>query len=90
MVKGEKTMKQQIDFESALSELERVVTELDGEIKLERALELFERGMKLSSELECFLKAAEQRVDILRKQSDGVVMPEPFMQIELEATVLDA
>ncbi len=54
-------MAKTIDFETSLKELEQVVSELDGEIKLERALSLFERGMALSTQLESFLKVAEQK-----------------------------
>ena len=32
-----------IDFEASLAELETVVKELDGEVKLEKALQLFEQ-----------------------------------------------
>lgn len=71
-------MTKTIDFESSLKELEQVVGELDGEIKLERALSLFERGMELSTQLESFLKIAEQKVEILRKQADGSLTAEPF------------
>lgn len=71
-------MTKTIDFESSLKELEQVVSELDGEIKLERALSLFERGMELSTSLEAFLKVAEQKVEILRKVADGSHVAEPF------------
>ncbi|MBX9948677.1 MAG: exodeoxyribonuclease VII small subunit [Candidatus Obscuribacterales bacterium] len=71
-------MAKTIDFESSLKELEQVVGELDGEIKLERALSLFERGMELSTQLESFLKIAEQKVEILRKQADGSHAAEIF------------
>jgi len=62
-----------IDFESTLAELEKVVNELDGDIKLERALELFEQGVKLSSACEIFLKSAEQKVEILRRTARGLI-----------------
>ncbi len=67
-----------LDFEAALSELEKVVTELDGDINLEAALGLFDKGMRLSSECEKFLKAAEQKVEILKRQADGSTVVEPF------------
>jgi len=70
-------MSHAIDFETTLAELEKVVNELDGEIKLERALELFEQGVKLSSACEIFLKSAEQKVEILRRTARGLVT-EPF------------
>ena len=67
-----------LDFEASLSELERVVTELDGDINLEKALDLFDKGMRLSGECERFLKAAEQKVEILKRQADGSTAVEPF------------
>ncbi|MBC7999166.1 MAG: exodeoxyribonuclease VII small subunit [Leptolyngbya sp.] len=76
-----------IDFESSLKELEQVVGELDGEIKLERALKLFERGMELSGQLESFLKVAEQKVEILRRQADGSMSPEVFDSKNLEIKI---
>ena len=79
-------MAKTIDFETSLKELEQVVSELDGEIKLERALSLFERGMELSTQLESFLKVAEQKVEILRRQADGSHAIEPFDEKNLEST----
>ncbi|MBZ0188300.1 MAG: exodeoxyribonuclease VII small subunit [Candidatus Obscuribacterales bacterium] len=66
------------DFESTLLELEDVVQKLDGEVKLELALELFERGMKLSRQCEEFLKGAEQKVEILKKNLDGTISASPL------------
>lgn len=67
-----------IDFEAAIGELEKVVTQLDSETKLEKALALFERGMKLSSQCESFLKAAEQKVEVLKRSADGELVLESF------------
>jgi exodeoxyribonuclease VII small subunit len=75
---NEHTNETRLDFESALAELERIVTELDSEVKLERALELFDQGIKLSGECERFLKAAEQKVQILKRTSEGVIMVETY------------
>ena len=66
------------DFESALSELETVVTTLDGELQLEKALQLFERGMQLSRQCETFLNGAKQKVEVLKRSSEGVITIEPF------------
>ncbi len=67
-----------VDFEKTLTELETIVSELDGDIKLERALELFDRGMNLSSECEKYLKSAEQKIEVLKKTVDGKLSTEPF------------
>jgi exodeoxyribonuclease VII small subunit len=67
-----------VDFEKTLTELETIVSELDGDIKLERALELFDRGMNLSSECEKYLKSAEQKIEVLKKTIDGKLSTEPL------------
>jgi exodeoxyribonuclease VII small subunit len=65
-------------FEAGLDELESVVKELEsGELPLERALELFEKGMKLSAACRTQLEAAETRVEILTRKGDKV-QPEPW------------
>ena len=69
---------QTLDFEAALTELEKVVGALDGEIKLEHALQLFEKGMQLSADCETFLKSAEQKVEVLRKTAAGEIFTEIF------------
>jgi exodeoxyribonuclease VII small subunit len=68
-----------IDFEQSMKDLESVVTELDGEIKLERAIALFEQGMKLSKECEEFLKGAERKIEILKRADDGEIVTETFL-----------
>jgi exodeoxyribonuclease VII small subunit len=61
-------------FEASLEELERVVKELEkGELSLERSLELFERGMKLSSDCKKQLEEAETRVELLVKRGAKTV-----------------
>ena len=65
-------------FETALAELEKVVKELEaGDLPLERALDLFEKGIALSQTCRKQLEAAETRVEILLKKN-GKVQPEPF------------
>ena len=65
-------------FEAGLDELESVVKELEsGDLPLERALELFEKGMKLSAACRTQLEAAETRVEILTRRGDKV-QPEPW------------
>lgn len=66
------------DFEATLAELEAVIKELEGEIKLERALSLFDHGMKLSQSCENFLKTAEQKIEILKRSAAGATSTEKF------------
>ena len=65
-------------FEAGLNELESVVKELEsGDLPLERALELFERGVSLSETCRKQLEEAESRVEILLRKNDKV-QPQPF------------
>ncbi len=59
------------NFEEAIAELEQVVVQLQGEIKLDEALELFDRGVKLSQICEKFLKLAEAKIEVLKKSANG-------------------
>ncbi len=66
-------------FEVCLERLEKIVQELEhGEQPLERTLELFEEGMKLSASCRRKLEEAENRVEILLKKGDGKIAAEPF------------
>jgi exodeoxyribonuclease VII small subunit len=64
------------DFESAIAELERIVKTLeDGDLSLEKSLELFERGVQLSRFCHSTLEQAERRVEILTDR--GEIRPAP-------------
>jgi len=66
------------EFEQALAELEAVVERLErGDLPLEEALSVFERGVELTRHCQSALKAAQQRVEILVKREDQVQV-EPF------------
>jgi exodeoxyribonuclease VII small subunit len=66
------------NFEAGLEELEKVVKELEGgDLPLERALALFEKGVGLSDTCRKQLLEAETRVEILLKKN-GKLQPEPF------------
>jgi exodeoxyribonuclease VII small subunit len=65
-------------FESGLLELEQIVKEMEsGDLPLERALELYEKGMRLSESCRKQLEAAETRIEMLVRKGDRV-QPEPF------------
>jgi exodeoxyribonuclease VII small subunit len=58
-------------FEDALAELETIVDSLEnGEQSLEQSLERFERGVALSRFCQQSLTEAEQKVQILLKESE--------------------
>lgn len=64
-----------VSFEAQLSELEKIVTNLEnGSIPLEEALEQFKNGVKLSQDLEKKLNDADATVAKLMDQ-DGQIKP---------------
>lgn len=59
-------------FEAAMAELETVVTRLEtGDVALEDAITLYERGAQLRAHCEARLKAAEARVEAITLGPDG-------------------
>lgn len=65
-------------FEECLQQLEKIVDQLEkGEIPLEKALSLFEEGMKLSQACKKELEEAEGKVEILLKQGNKM-QTQPF------------
>jgi exodeoxyribonuclease VII small subunit len=64
------------DFETAIAELEGIVKSLeDGDLTLERSLELYERGVQLSRFCHARLEEAERRIEILDER--GEIKPAP-------------
>jgi exodeoxyribonuclease VII small subunit len=54
------------DFESAITELEKIVKQLeDGDLALDKSLTLFERGVELSRYCHDQLSAAQRRIEML-------------------------
>jgi exodeoxyribonuclease VII small subunit len=73
------------DFESSLKELEEIVQQLEaGDLPLERSLELFEQGVKLSRDCQKRLDDAEQKVEILLRANDGSYKPTAFEEPDEE------
>ena len=59
------------DFEAAIAELETIVKKLEeGDLALEKSLELYERGVQLSRFCHTSLEAAEKRIEILNERGD--------------------
>jgi len=66
-------------FEEAMGRLEDIVRELEEEeLPLEKSLEIFEEGVKLSRLLNGKLNEAEQKVEILLRGEGGGKEPRPF------------
>ena len=65
--------------EASLEELERIVRQLEqGELTLEKSLELFEQGVKLSRDCQERLNQAERRIEILMRDNQGRATVRPF------------
>jgi len=65
-------------FEDCLQQLERIVEQLEkGDLPLEKSLQLFEEGVRLSNSCRQELEAAEGKVEILMKQGSKL-QAEPF------------
>jgi len=66
-------------FDEALAELEGIVAQLErGDLPLEAALATFETGVALVRHLTQVLGAAEARVDVLTRDSDGTLRLNPL------------
>jgi len=59
-------------FEASLEALEQIVQQLEsGDLPLEKSLELFEQGIRLSRECQERLGQAERRIEILLRDNQG-------------------
>jgi exodeoxyribonuclease VII small subunit len=66
-------------FEASLEALEQIVHELEqGDLPLERSLELFERGIGLSRQCQERLNQAERRIEVLLRDNHGQPVVSPF------------
>jgi exodeoxyribonuclease VII small subunit len=66
------TNEQPKSFEASLEALERIVQELEqGDLPLEKSLELFEQGIGLSRQCQDRLNQAERRIEVLLRDNQG-------------------
>ena len=73
------TTKKAIDLEKSLADLEKLVEELEnGDLPLDKAMQKFEEGIKLTRGCQLALREAEQKVEILLKNSGGEAALEAF------------
>ena len=67
-----------MNFEDALAELEQIVRRLEGgQVKLDEAIQSYERGAQLKRHCERKLNEAQQRVDRIVIGPEGVIGLEP-------------
>jgi exodeoxyribonuclease VII small subunit len=73
------------DFEDALERLEDIVKTLEaGDLGLDKSLELFEEGIRLSRFCHGKLEQAERRVEILLKAQSGDPSSEQLQAVTFE------
>ena len=69
---AKKKSDESIDLEKTLARLESLVEELEsGDLPLEKAMEKFEEGIKLTRGAQDALRKAEQKVELLVKSAGG-------------------
>lgn len=67
-----------MSFEDALAELEQIVRRLEaGQVKLDEAIQCYERGAQLKQHCEQKLSEAQQRVDRIVVAPDGAIAARP-------------
>ena len=73
------TKEQPKSFEASLEALERIVQELEqGDLPLEKSLELFEQGIGLSRQCQDRLNQAERRIEVLLRDNQGRTVVSAF------------
>jgi exodeoxyribonuclease VII small subunit len=80
-----------LDYEAALVELDSVLARLeDGQVPLEEAMGLYERGVRLVRRCSGLLDGAERRVTELTSGADGLLRERPLMlEVDGEAGAED-
>ncbi|MHA0855557.1 exodeoxyribonuclease VII small subunit [Paenibacillus sp. CMAA1364] len=69
----------ELKFEQAMSQLEAIVDELEhGDVPLEKAIELFQKGMGLSQLCNQKLELVEQKIEMI-VQEDGELKRKPLV-----------
>ena len=72
-----------LSFEEALVQLESIVRELEGgKIKLDDAVEAYEKATALKKFCEEKLKAAQLKIEKINVSPEGVVSTEPLDNVE--------
>jgi exodeoxyribonuclease VII small subunit len=75
-------------FEASLEALEQIVHELEhGDLPLEKSLELFEQGIKLSRQCQERLSQAERRIEILLRDNQGRPVASAFEDSKITTPV---
>ena len=71
--------KEEINFEDAMKELEEIANKLEkNDLDLDKSVEIFEEGMKLSKKCSEILENAEKRITILLNDGKDNLTEENF------------
>lgn len=74
---------EKLSFEEALQQLETLVRDLEsGRIKLEEAVETYEKAVALKKFCECKLKEAQLKIEKIETSPSGELMLNPLDEIE--------
>ena len=77
-------------FEASLEALEQIVHQLEsGDLPLEKSLELFEHGIRLSRECQDRLSQAERRIEVLMRDNQSRTVAAPFEPVSGENNETD-
>lgn len=72
-------MKEELNFEETMKELEEIVQKLEtGELNLDESIKEFEKGMNLSKTASKYLEEAEKKITILVKDKEDNITEEEF------------
>ena len=67
-------------FEKSIQLLEEIVQELEsGDLPLEKAIQRFEEGMRLSKRCSKMLDETEKKISVLIQEADGTLSEKPFL-----------
>jgi exodeoxyribonuclease VII small subunit len=67
-----------LSFEAAMAELEAVVRKLEsGQVALEESIALYERGAALRAHCDARLRAAEERIEMIRASEGRAIGTTP-------------
>jgi exodeoxyribonuclease VII small subunit len=70
--------KETLSFEEAMEKLEQIVSKLEnGDVPLEKAIELFQEGMRLSHFCSEKLEQVEKKIEMLVEEN-GSLVKKPF------------
>ena len=74
-------------FEKSIQQLEEIVQELEsGDLPLEKAMQRFEEGIKLSKRCSKMLDETEKKISVLFQEKNGTLSEKPFPDSEQDTT----